>query len=300
MTFRPMLGVLFEEQRLRFPYYASPKLDGLRCLVVEGQARTRSMRPFPNRYVDGWFTEQAELLANLDGELVVGDPTAADCYSRSESGLMRQTDRPAFLFFVFDVLDTTGRRPFTLRWQEAEERAPAWPPNVGLVHQELVPDQGSLLRFEGMVTDMGYEGVMLRRPESRYKQGRATLSENSLLKVKRFLDGEAEIIGVEELMTNTNPAMRNPLGRTQRSTARAGLVGTGTLGALIVRGLPGQPLFAGVKFNIGTGFDEQTRAELWRLREKLPGVVVKYRHFAIGAKDKPRHPVFVGFRRAGT
>ena len=49
--FRPMLAKDFEERLLRFPYFATPKLDGIRCLVVEGGAKTRSMKRLPNEYV---------------------------------------------------------------------------------------------------------------------------------------------------------------------------------------------------------------------------------------------------------
>lgn len=134
---------------------------------------------------------------------------------------------------------------------------------------------------EGYCTDplhpqgSDWRRAMLRNPQSRYKQGRATVMENALLKVERFRDGEAEIIGFEERMHNTNPGARNALGRTQRSSAKAGLVGLGTLGALVVRGLPGQP-FAGAVFAIGggKGMDDGMRASVWARRNQLRGVHV--------------------------
>ena len=64
-----------------------------------------------------------------------------------------------------------------------------------------------------------------------------------------------------------------------------------TLGALIVKDIKTQ-----VEFSIGTGFDESLRKELWDNKEDIIGKVVKYKFFAYGAVDKPRHPVFLGFR----
>lgn len=60
-------------------------------------------------------------------------------------------------------------------------------------------------------------------------------------------------------------------------------------GALVVR-----DVHSGVKFQIGSGFTEQERIELW----SAPPIdrVVRYKFFEVGVKDAPRHPVFTGFR----
>lgn len=300
VMFKPMLAADYEEASLRFPYYASPKLDGIRCLVVDGKARTRSMKPFPNDYVDGFFRTNAKFLANLDGELIVGSPTAKDCFAQTTSGLMSIGGRPNFLFFVFDLIDYSG----TIRWIDRAKEAKARLngcklKNVGWLLNEKVTSLPALRAFESGILREGYEGVVLRHPHSYYKQGRATLREGSLMKVKRYRDAEAIVVGVDEQMHNGNVAFRNELGRTKRSHAAAGLSGKATLGSLLVKGDRGQP-FAGITFGIGTGFDDHLRQTLWQARETLPGTVVKYRYFDIGVKDAPRQPVFLGFRKRGT
>jgi DNA ligase-1 len=110
-----------------------------------------------------------------------------------------------------------------------------------------------------------------------------------------MLATEAIVVGFEEQMHNANVGRRNDVGRTVRSSAKAGKVGKGTLGALIVEGLPGQP-FAGIRFSIGTGFDDELRAACWGQRAVLPGCIVRYRYFDIGIKDSPRFPTFQAFR----
>ncbi len=55
----------------------------------------------------------------------------------------------------------------------------------------------------------------------------------------------------------------------------------------------------GVVFEIGTGFDQALRDLFWDRRGDYPGHIVKYKHFAGGSKDKPRFPVFLGFRDEG-
>ena len=59
------------------------------------------------------------------------------------------------------------------------------------------------------------------------------LSANPLLlKVKRFYDAEAVILDTYEGMGNQNEAQRDALGRTKRSSARAGKVDRGELAAV--------------------------------------------------------------------
>lgn len=295
--FRPMLAVDFDEKRLKFPYYATPKLDGIRCVVLDGQAWTRSMKPFPNEFVREWFKAFARQLDRFDGELIVGEPTAPNCYSATNSALMTHKWQPNFQFFVFDVVDGTGR-PFTERMKEAQDRlgkGMSFNGRVGWLGASLARDIAEMRFYEEKLLENGHEGVMLRSPGSHYKQGRATLGENSLLKVKRFRDAEAVIVGCEERYHNANEARLSELGLTKRSTHKANMIGTDTLGALMVQGAPGQP-FAGVPFSIGTGLDDEARRTLWSIRDLLPGKLVKYRYFEVGVKDAPRFPVYQGLR----
>jgi DNA ligase-1 len=71
------------------------------------------------------------------------------------------------------------------------------------------------------------------------------------------------------------------------------------LGGLNVLGLEGT--YKDVEFSVGTGFtgaDSTTgeRAKLWAVREKLIGRIAKVKYFASGSKDRPRFPVFLGWR----
>ena len=136
----------------------------------------------------------------------------------------------------------------------------------------------------------GHEGVMVRDPFGGYKYGRATLKQGWLTKVKPFEDAEAMIIGFEEQMKNGNEATTDNLGHTERSSHKANLVPKGTLGALVVE----SEKFG--QFNIGTGFDDAFRAEVWANRDAYLGKLVTFRYQAIGTKDKPRVPSFKGIR----
>jgi DNA ligase-1 len=135
---------------------------------------------------------------------------------------------------------------------------------------------------------------MIRDPNGPYKAGRSTLKEGYLLKLKRFVDAEAEVVGYQELFHNANEATTNVFGRTERSGHRENMIPMGMLGALTVRGINGT--YKDRVFNVGTGYDEATRIQLWKERGTLAGRIITYRFQEIGSKDKPRVPTWQGFR----
>lgn len=265
---------------------ASPKLDGIRCCIRDGQALSRTLKRIPNCFVRKHLDHA--YLNGLDGELIVGDPTSKTCYRDTVSGVMSHEGEPEFTYHVFDLTDYD--RSFQERYAELGRRI------AGVVRVERLPhaiiiDDRDLAGYEARMVAQGYEGVILRGMHAPYKFGRSTVKEGGMLKVKRFVDNEAEIIGFEEEMFNGNEATTNELGRTKRSSHAAGKVGKGTLGAFLVRDAA-----TGVEFSIGTGLTSEERVLCWKDRHTLVGVLVKYKSFEVGVKDKPRHPVFLGFR----
>ena len=113
------------------------------------------------------------------------------------------------------------------------------------------------------------------------------------MKLKRFEDSEAIVLACYEQMHNANPASVNELGYTEHSTKKEGMEPMNTLGGFIVRDKKTK-----VEFSIGTGqgLTKKLRKELWEKRDSLIGQIVKYRHQPHGKKDKPRLPVWLGFR----
>ena len=286
-SFKPTLAAKADLDALTFPLYASPKLDGIRATVVGGKLLSRTLKPIPNDYIRSLLENRR--FEGFDGELIIGPPTADDVYTQSVSGVMRKAGTPDFTFYVFDGVTET-RTPFNARLQALKDME--WPAaeRLRLLGQVLINDRTELDLFEAECIDAGYEGVILRSPSAPYKFGRSTVKEGYLLKVKRFEDSEAEVLGVVEEMHNGNAAEINELGRTKRSSAKAGKSGKGTMGTLQVR-----DIHTGVEFEIGTGFSAAQRAEYF----DAPPKFVKYKFFPVGVKDKPRHPVFLGVRAAG-
>lgn len=304
--FKPMLAKDADLAKIKYPQMIQPKLDGIRASVVGGKLVSRTLKSIPNREVyDALSRPEYE---GLDGELIVGDPRDPDCYRNTTSFVMAEskTGQP-WTFFVFDLWNKPTL-PFRQRFADLEDFF-GWsrPSFVQIVATSVIPDAASLEAAEALLLEQGYEGAILRDPNAAYKFGRSGKT-GPLLKVKRYIDFEAEVIGVYEEQHNGNVAVTNALGRTERSTAKAGKVGKGTLGGLVLRALNGPA--EGVEFRCGTGFDAEQRRILWLIHRRqeavgpdvtcadapIVGRTAKIKSFPIGVKDKPRHPVFLGWR----
>lgn len=281
-----MLAAATDGKHLTYPLLLSPKLDGVRCLIINGVAMSRSLKPIPNKHVQKLFG-RAEL-NGLDGELVVGPVSGHDVFQRTSSGVMSIEGEPEVNFWVFDDFNESGA--FHRRLHTAHRRIKKQKFCEDVPHH-IITTEEQLPSMEEDYLELGYEGIMLRHPDGPYKHGRSTAKESYLLKLKRFTDSEAEVIGFTQLMTNRNEAKRNELGHQERSSKKEGLVGAGVLGAIKVR-----DCITKVEFEIGTGFTAEQREKFWHGRQLMIGQLVKYKSQPVGVKEKPRFPVFLGFR----
>lgn len=300
---KPMLASKAPEDlsTLKFPLALSPKLDGIRAIVKDGIVLSRNLKPIPNCHVQKLFGH----LEGYDGELIVGPAADKNCFLKTTSGVMSRDGEPNVVFHVFDRYDLTSH--WELRYESISYHDDNM--NFAKVPHHLVKTPNEILEREEFFLNIGYEGVMLRDPNGPYKFGRSTTREGWLLKLKRFEDSEALVIGMEEKMHNANEATIGELGQTKRTSHQENLVPMETMGALIVRDLK-----TGVEFNIGTGFSDADRDWWWSQIDTMydrltiqnngstlivfeePKIIVNYTYFATGSKDKPRFPSFKGIR----
>ena len=286
-----MLATDADLKTLRFPLLASPKLDGIRAVVRDGIVYSRSNKPIPNKFVQSRFAN----CEYFDGELIVGPPTSKSVYRDTVSVVMSD-DKPAHHvgFYVFDHVNDIGADYGNrARWlAEAVQAGLNANPDASVCLHEQVDIRhiDELLQYEHECLEDGYEGLILRDPNAPYKMGRSTVKEGYLLKLKRFVDAEATIVDCFEREHNGNEAKTDELGRTKRSSHKAGKTGRGDLGGFVLRTADG------VEFSCGTGFSDAERAEYWANRDRLVGQIAKFKYFPIGVKKAPRHPVFLGWR----
>lgn len=288
---KPMLAVPApaDPDAIRLPLWASYKLDGIRCVISEGEARSRKLKPIPNRHVSATLNKLD--LPPLDGELMLD---GEQDFSKVSSAIMSETGWPRFTYCVFDLLTEDPKTPFKQRYaklrtfvHEHTKQHPDTP--IRLVTHWEISSVEDLEDDMEHALELGHEGLMLRLPDGPYKFGRSTEKEHFLLKVKKMIDDEATIIGVHELMRNENEQTRDELGHAKRSTAKEGQVPAGTLGSLRVE-------WRGHFFNIGSGFTAKLRQELWNKRDSLTGLKAKFKYQNVGSRGAPRFPIFLGIR----
>lgn len=284
--FEPMrAGKVKDPEALNYPVGVTPKYDGLRAVVWGGMVWSNNLKPIPNLHVQKMFG--LKKYEGNDGELVVG-PHDEKVFNRTQSACMSVEGKPDVSFVVFDNA-RNPEEPHHMRRQRI-----ATGKGIALAPTRLAHSVDELLAMEHYWLGAGMEGVMVRDEAAPYKYGRSTTKQGYLLKLKQFEDAECEVLGVGEENANTNAKTLESTGKAKRSSHKAGKVGKGTLGFLKVRGINGK--FAGVEFDLGTGFSAKQRAELFK--RDLTGLIVTYKYFPKGSKDKPRHPVFKAFRAA--
>lgn len=291
----PMLAGKADLAKLRYPLLASAKIDGVRAMVHEGALLSRALKTFPNPHVNELFANEA--LNGFDGELVVGRPHDQQLRNKTAGAMNRHTGEPDVSFHVFD-LHNAPLHPFAERLEMLEEHVAARKlARVVVVPHILVDNERQLLKYEEFKLDEGYEGLILRDPAGPYKHGRSTTNEGWMLKLKRFEDAEAMVLEVLEEEANHNPAEKDNFGRTKRSGAQAGKVGKGRAGALRAVGVNGR--FDGVEFEIPLSVaGDEGKSWWWTVGRDMvdDGLVVTYRYFPKGVKDKPLLTTYVGIR----
>lgn len=290
--FRPLLASECDIKALRLPVLASPKLDGIRCVIRRDEhgnawALSRSLKPIRNTWIQGLLRK---LPVGLDGELIAGNTFQA-CMSHIMTEVGWGFNWEYRIFDYIGENDDYRFEPFHQRLARLKDlELPGFCER--LVHFEMNSKE-EILEKVAYYGSLAYpnEGLMTRDPNGEYKFGRSTPRQQLLCKFKLFDDSEARIIGFEEKLTNTNEQEWDKLGYQKRNHSKAGMVPAGTLGSFILR-----DIHTDVEFNCGSGLDDETRQQVWDNRDAFLGQLVKYKWQIAGSKDKPRIPIFLGFR----
>lgn len=234
-------------------WWMSEKLDGVRAYWDGSRFISRLGHPF---HAPTWFVEGLPDVP-LDGELWGGRKR----FQRTVSVVRRQdasSDWKEISYLVFDAPSLDA--PFESRLKSISELLAAPGLAYARTHEHALCRGLEHLKAElARVESLGGEGLMLRKPGSRYVAGRSS----TLLKVKSFLDSEARVIG--HVMG---------AGRHQ-----------GRLGAVLVEMPDGRT------FSVGTGFSDAERED-----PPPVGSVISYRYQELSDGGIPRFPSYVGVR----
>lgn len=233
-------------------YMMSEKLDGMRA-YWDGKSfysRQGNMISVP-----AFFSRDFPTFA-LDGELWSGYNDFQRCVGIVKGQKeYKQTDWGDIRYLVFDAPNQKGTFKQRYTFLKDELSTPSNPYIVLVDHKDCKGSQ-HLQDCLQQVLDKGGEGLMLRDPQSLYEGKRST----TLLKVKRFDEMEAKVVGHEK--------------------------GKGRLSSLT--GKLQCQLPSGVLFYVGSGFSDKERIHPPKI-----GSIVTIQHQGLTITQKPRFPIFL-------
>lgn len=304
-TFKVMLAAseVPTASDLLYPIMVSYKYDGIRTALTGGVAMSRKMIPLPNTCIQEWAREHGDLLEGIDGEMIFGPPNTSTTFNKSTSGCNKASGGDGFTFYVFEKWDSKllaeDRYHELLVWYH--HLPPEVSSRVVIVEQRVLHTLKDLQSVYAEALALGYEGLIIKEPLLRYKNGRSTVDEGYCLKWKEFIFHEARILSVNQGQKNTNEKKKDEIGFAKRSSAKAGQVLVDQVGNFRVTDIDPKSPHYGKEFSCGPGClkDIQLKA-LWARHSRDNDVVgqllvYKSQKPLPGNTDLPRFPGFHGW-----
>lgn len=277
--FQPMLAGKTTLKDVKFPCLIQPKLDGIRCIVNRQGMWSRSGKPIVScQHV---YNACMELFAHnpevefFDGELY--NHGYKDDFNTIQSMVMKKSSdtltfsvveqiKELVQYHVYDVGFTNISPSFSERERFIRNQAGQYDDYrlkcVFLVKTQHAKTLSDLETIHTSNLLDGYEGSMIRYPDSLYENKRS----KSLLKLKEFQDEEFEIVSFDEGKGNWS----------------------GTIKSITCRNKNGQLFSAGIKGN------RDFTDSLWERRNN-PHRVATIRYQNLTPDGIPRFPVAVAF-----
>lgn len=268
----PMLAIKLEEVKMEdLPerVWIQPKLDGVRCLI-----NTKTGELWSRGHKRYYFDSISDAVVNskitevdwLDGELYSHGLSLQTIASIAKKG---KGDDPNKEKIFFNMYDCITNEPYSKRFNNLDKILRGIPTQYKK-YFELVEthwiDKEEIDDYTTRFINRGYEGAMVRIQGPGYETDRS----ESLIKVKRFLEDEFEIVGYE----------------SEKGDIRKGE----TLGTVILKTKDGK------KFRAQPNLNAAEKQELWDNREQFLGMMANVKYLAITPKGVPFSPKFLGIR----
>lgn len=306
---KPILACDVDWNKLKFPVVGLPKIDGVRALCQDEKLVARSGKPFKNILNTKFFSHGA--CNGFDGEMVTDRITGGNLCSETTSALATIKGAVPTNWCIFDlVTQETMGLGYLDRYEYASQKLqwfqryyPNHANRLWMVPLTILNSKGEVLAYERRMLDDGFEGIILRGPDTPYKNGRATTTEGYYLRVKRFKDAEIVVTRITEGVNNHNTPTKTPHGHTERPSIQENLIPSGKLGTIIGT-LQTDVMFngvlllpAGTEVTVSPGkMSHDEREYYFNNQQEIIGKLVKFQHFPVGVKDKLRFPTFQSFR----
>jgi len=208
--FTPMLAQTYKEAKgFETPCLVQPKLDGVRAYFYQGKFRSRNHKEYYN--MNHLIKNLLKIKINVifDGELYNHDMTFQELmkYVKLKEIKEIKDDKENMIpeikkyvkYHIFDCyfpdnpeMSFKDRYAYLQSFQK--ELTKATVTAIKIVDVEEISEISELEAMHDEYASQGYEGIMLRTPESPYEFKRSKF----LQKYKKFIDDEFEIIGFDK------------------------------------------------------------------------------------------------------
>ena len=317
--FKPMLAPnkRINIQALPYPLLASYKIDGVRGLITDNKILSRSLKLIPNKQIQEKFQSLTAIETDtyVDGEFYnpnipfqaivscamtqdYNNPTAIKKWNelckKYDITISREEAFQGIKLYIFDRVKLSNPdEHFNCRFHWVENTyTKNYPKLTEIVKQKIVNTPEEAKQYYEEALEWGCDGLILRSSEGRYKYGRATLNEALIFKLKPYVTFDAKIIGVIQA-TKVNPNAEkkiNELGRSITSKKKGDRI-------LINKACDFVVMHEGKnELKVSIAMNEKEKREVWENRQSYIGRYIEYKGLEVGAKDLPRHPVFLRFR----
>ena len=302
-NFKPHLACDADISKVKYPCLVLPKIDGVRALVIDGVLVGRSLKKHKNKAISRVLSNHT--LEGVDMEVISGSNPVADNICANTTSLMNTVNgSDNFTAYIFDLVNKdTIHLPYSERLDMVENAIKEFGDDrVKLCPSKIVYTEEELLKYEKELLTLGYEGVIVRDINGMHKNGRCTVREGNYLRIKRFIELNALVVGIEEQHTNNNESKINELGYTERSSHKENKTPNGMVGSLNCILLEDLYDFSGdlrikegssIKVSFST--TNKDRKYYYENQDELIGRVIKFKSFPVNVLDKPRFPTFERF-----
>jgi DNA ligase-1 len=191
--------------KIKYPCYVQPKLDGVRCLAFWEDGRIKLISRSGKEWtVPKHINEQvAKVLPKdsmFDGELYIHGKSCQTITSYVKK--WRDDDTLLVNYFIYDMPVFMGdeSESFEARMSHLEYLLTSHPlrpcpPALKYVSTLKAESEKDVKEFETQCVEDGYEGAIARNTDGRYIFG---YRSNDLIKIKTFQDAEFEVIGCRD------------------------------------------------------------------------------------------------------
>lgn len=297
MTFiKPHKAENYEEDKVRFPIGALPKIDGVRGINPAGQMYARTLKRLKNRYTTEFYSKPE--FEGIDGELAAQEETHPDLCRLTASAVNTIEGTPFTLWHGFDFIqqDILGLRycerhqALAIHVRTMQEQGKCG--TVRVVPLIVIDNVEQLRRQHAAWIEMGYEGTILRDLNGAHKNGKSTVKQGSYLRIKDFEDAEALVLAIIEGEENLNEAQTNELGHTYRTSHKDNKVPNGMVGSLLCMDLETKE-----EITVSAGsMPHDMRKYYFNHPEEIIQKIITYKRFPKGVLNKPRFPTFKSIR----